>query len=138
LGSLQSAIEIRNAINDILGRYDCNPEYYENDPRIDATCAILAENAVTFGCREGAALAAKMTPAAFKAARLSLGLTAAQAAPLFGLGDPARIFNIEGANSAAVPAWHGLLMQSYIAGYRPADWPPHAAPIAAKQGDTTQ
>ena len=77
-----------------------------------------------------------MTPAAFKGARLSLGLTAAQAAPLFGLGDPARIFNIEGANSAAVPAWHGLLMQSYIAGYRPADWPPHAARIAAKQGDT--
>ena len=60
LGSLQSAIEIRNAINDILGRYDCNPEYYENDPRIDATCAILAENAVTFGCREGAALAAEI------------------------------------------------------------------------------
>jgi len=68
-----------------------------------------------------------MTPAAFKAARLSLGLTAAQAAPLFGLGDPARIFNIEAANSTAVPAWHGLLMQSYIAGYRPADWSPHAA-----------
>lgn len=62
-----------------------------------------------------------MTPASFKAARLSLGLTAAQAAPLFGLGDPARIYNIEAAET--VPVWHARLMQAYLDGYRPADWP---------------
>jgi len=69
-----------------------------------------------------------MTPAAFKAARLSLGLTAAQAAPLFGLGQPARIYNIEAAST--VPGWHARLMRAYIAGYRPDDWPQPAARIA--------
>ena len=62
-----------------------------------------------------------MTPAEFKQARLSLGLTADQAAPLFGLRDQARVYNIEAA--ATVPAWHALLMQAYLDGYRPADWP---------------
>jgi len=63
-----------------------------------------------------------MTPAAFKAARLSLGLTAAQAAPLFGLGDQARIYNIEA--GATVPGWHARLMRAYLDGCRPDDWPP--------------
>jgi hypothetical protein len=63
-----------------------------------------------------------MTPAAFKAARLSLGLTAAQAAPLFGLGQPARIYNIEAATT--VPGWHARLMRAYLEGYRPDDWLP--------------
>lgn len=65
-----------------------------------------------------------MTPAEFKQARQSLGLTAAQAAPLFGLGDLARIYNIE--TGASVPAWHARLMRAYLDGYRPDDWPNQA------------
>ena len=62
-----------------------------------------------------------MTPAEFKEARHKLGLTAKQAAPLFGLGDTARIYNIEA--GAQVQGWHARLMQAYIDGYRPKDWP---------------
>ena len=68
-----------------------------------------------------------MTGPEFRAARLSFGLTAAQAAPLFGLGDPARIYNIEAGES--VPGWHARLMRAYLDGYRPDDWPQH------KQGE---
>ena len=62
-----------------------------------------------------------MTPAEFKQARKSLGLTGEQAAPLFGLGDSSRVYNIESAKT--VPAWHELLMQAYLDGYRPKNWP---------------
>ncbi|KAB6716283.1 hypothetical protein [Roseobacter sp. TSBP12] len=65
-----------------------------------------------------------MTPAEFKEARLSLGLKAEQAAPLFGLGDKSRIYNIESA--AQVPLWHARLMTAYLRGYRPDDWPTDA------------
>lgn len=58
-----------------------------------------------------------MTPAEFKQARKSLGLTAEQAAPLFGLGNKARIYEIE--SSASVPPWHALLMRAYLAGNGP-------------------
>ncbi len=68
-----------------------------------------------------------MTPADFKAGRISLGLTAKQAAPMFGLGDTSRIYEIEAA--AEVPAWHARLMRAYLDGYRPDDWP---TPPAAK------
>ena len=62
-----------------------------------------------------------MTPAAFKQARQSLGLTAMQAAPMFGLGDKSRIYNIESLQE--VPGWHARLMAAYLDGYRPPDWP---------------
>jgi hypothetical protein len=63
-----------------------------------------------------------MTPAEFKQARkYTLDLTAAQAAPLFGLGGVSRIYDIESAD--AVPGWHQRLMHAYLDGYRPVDWP---------------
>ena len=63
-----------------------------------------------------------MTPAEFKAARLSLGLTQPQAADCLGYGAPNRISEIEngkGSPGAAVI----LLLRAYMDGYRPADWP---------------
>ena len=66
-----------------------------------------------------------MTPTEFKQARQTLGLTAKQAAPLFGLSAPARIYEIEARDD--VPPWQARLMMAYLSGYRPDDWPIIAA-----------
>ena len=55
-----------------------------------------------------------MTPDDFRAARLSLGLTAKQAAPLFGLSHGRAIYKIEMGDT--VPAWHVILMRLYLQG----------------------
>jgi transcriptional regulator with XRE-family HTH domain len=63
-----------------------------------------------------------MTPAGFKQARQSLGLTQEQIAPLLGYADKSRVSEVERgvqAPGAAVVR----LMQTYVDGYRPADWP---------------
>lgn len=63
-----------------------------------------------------------MTPAEFRAARLRLGLTPPQAADLLGYGSRNRISEIEHGKrnpSAAV----ARLVQAYLDGYRPEDWP---------------
>jgi len=63
-----------------------------------------------------------MTPATFKQARQSLGLTQSQIAPLLGYGDKTRISELERGTrepGAAVV----LLLRAYLAGYRPDDWP---------------
>jgi transcriptional regulator with XRE-family HTH domain len=70
-----------------------------------------------------------MTPADFRAARLSLGLTPAQAATLLGYGNQSRISELEHGKrrpSATVQR----LIQAYLDGYRPADWPKHDANAA--------
>lgn len=61
-----------------------------------------------------------MTPAEFKEARKTLGLTAAELARIMGYGDRSRVFNIESGN--AVPPQAMRLMQAYVDGYRPDDW----------------
>ena len=63
-----------------------------------------------------------MTPAQFKQARQSLGLTHAEAALVLGYGSMSRIYEIENGRrnpSASVVR----LMQAYLDGYRPKDWP---------------
>lgn len=62
-----------------------------------------------------------MTPAEFREARRRLGLTAPQIAALMGYGAAPRIYEIEARES--VPAQAARLMQAYLDGYRPADWP---------------
>jgi DNA-binding transcriptional regulator YiaG len=62
-----------------------------------------------------------MTAAEFKAARQTLGLTQVQIAPMLGLGAASRVSEIEAGKK--VPKQAGLLMQAYIDGYRPTDWP---------------
>ena len=62
-----------------------------------------------------------MTPAQFKLARHELGLTAAQTASLMGYGAAPRIYEIEARDS--VPPQAARLMQAYLDGYRPGDWP---------------
>jgi transcriptional regulator with XRE-family HTH domain len=63
-----------------------------------------------------------MTPADFRAARLSLGLTQAQLAAVMGYSGQSRIAEIEtGARNPSHAAQR--LMDAYVAGYRPDDWP---------------
>ena len=62
-----------------------------------------------------------MTPAEFKEARRNLGLSAAQLAAVMGYGAAPRIYEIEARE--AVPAQAARLMQAYLDGYRPSDWP---------------
>jgi DNA-binding transcriptional regulator YiaG len=63
-----------------------------------------------------------MTPTDFRAARESLGLSQTDLAPLLGFGSSQGVSNIERGvrNPGAAVA---LLMQAYLDGYRPADWP---------------
>jgi transcriptional regulator with XRE-family HTH domain len=62
-----------------------------------------------------------MTPAEFKQARQMLGLSQAELAAVMGYGAQTRISEIE--SRSIVPEQAARLMQAYIAGYRPADWP---------------
>ena len=63
-----------------------------------------------------------MTPADFRAAREAWGLCQSELAPLLGLGAAPRVSHIE---TGAKPISNQVrrLMQAYIDGYRPADWP---------------
>lgn len=62
-----------------------------------------------------------MTGAEFKAGREALGLTQAQLAKLVGYGSQSRIAECEKRDD--VPACQARIMQAYIDGYRPPDWP---------------
>jgi transcriptional regulator with XRE-family HTH domain len=69
-----------------------------------------------------------MTPQEFKQARSDLGLTGEQAAAMLGYGSKVRISEIE--NGARTPsAAVTRLLQAYLDGHRPADWP-----ISSKHG----
>jgi transcriptional regulator with XRE-family HTH domain len=64
----------------------------------------------------------QMGPEDVLRARLKLGLTQAQLAPLLGYGDAARVSELERgirAPGAAV----ARLLRAYLEGYRPPDWP---------------
>jgi len=63
-----------------------------------------------------------MTPAEIKQARSDLGLTQAQLAPLLGYGDKTRVSELERGSQAPGAAVVRLL-QAYLDGYRPDDWP---------------
>ena len=58
-----------------------------------------------------------MTPAEFRQARQSLGLSQSEIAPMLGLGAPTRVSEIE--NAATVPTQAGLLMEALLSGWRP-------------------
>ena len=63
-----------------------------------------------------------MTPAQFKDAMESLGITRPQAAALLGYGSATRISEIvNGKLNPSVAVTR--LLQAYVAGYRPDDWP---------------
>lgn len=63
-----------------------------------------------------------MTPAEFKEARITLGLTPTQCAAMLDYGFQSRISGIErGANPPGARVVR--LMRAYLAGYRPDDWP---------------
>lgn len=63
-----------------------------------------------------------MTPAELKQARIDLGLTQAQLAPLLGYRHTPRISELEsGARKPTAAAV--LLLRAYLSGYRPPDWP---------------
>ena len=63
-----------------------------------------------------------MTPTEIKTAREALGLTQAQIATLLGYGGQSRIAEIEGGKKG-VGASVIRLLQAYVDGYRPKDWP---------------
>ena len=63
-----------------------------------------------------------MTPAEIRQARIELGLTPAEIAPLLGYGAASRIYEIEsGARNPSAAALR--LLRAYLDGYRPNDWP---------------
>jgi len=62
-----------------------------------------------------------MTGAEFRAHRKALGLSGEQMARVMGYGWAAGIYHAE--KRALVPAQAARLMQAYVDGYRPADWP---------------
>lgn len=62
-----------------------------------------------------------MTAEEFRTHRAALGLDQTQMAQVMGYGAKTRISEIE--NGATVPAQAARLMQAYVDGYRPRDWP---------------
>ena len=64
-----------------------------------------------------------MTPAEFRELRHKLGLNQTQLAAVMGYGSAgqSRISELEGGET--VPAKAERLMQAYVSGYRPSDWP---------------
>lgn len=71
-----------------------------------------------------------MTPAAFKEARHTLGLTLSQAARLLGYQGKHAMQQVRQMESGdrAIRAPQVRLMRAYLDGYRPEDWPDSAAP----------
>ena len=63
-----------------------------------------------------------MTPAWFKQARRNLGLSQSQLATLLGYGTYSRISELEGGRTQITDQCERL-MQAYVDGYRPRDWP---------------
>ena len=63
-----------------------------------------------------------MTTAEFKQARRNLGLNQSQLAALLGYGTYSRISELEGGRTKITDQCDRL-MQAYIEGYRPRDWP---------------
>ena len=63
-----------------------------------------------------------MTPAELKQARSNLGLNQSQLAALLGYGTYSRISELEGGRSQITDQC-ARLMQAYVDGYRPRDWP---------------
>ena len=63
-----------------------------------------------------------MTPAEFWSARKKLGMTQAALAAVMGYAGQTAISDIERAETT-VPAQAARLMQAYLRGDRPADWP---------------
>jgi DNA-binding transcriptional regulator YiaG len=63
-----------------------------------------------------------MTPTELQQARQSLGLTQSQLAPLLGYSNKTRISELERGTREPGAAVVRLL-QAYLDGYRPADWP---------------
>ena len=62
-----------------------------------------------------------MTGAEFKQARQSLGLTQEQLARVMGYGSAPRLAELEARDVVKGPP--ARLMEAYLAGYRPDDWP---------------
>lgn len=79
-----------------------------------------------------------MTPAQFKAARLSLGLSVNQMAQMLGMSE-VQVRRMEAhpdvASSRPVSPTTQRLVEAFLAGYRPQDWPkPQRAPAGAPRG----
>ena len=62
-----------------------------------------------------------MTPEQFKEARRALGLDQKTAAQMLGYGAAPRISELE--RGPRIPETTARLMQAYLDGYRPPDWP---------------
>lgn len=63
-----------------------------------------------------------MTPEEIKAARKALGLTQAQLAQVMGYAYKSYVGGLE-IGSSKISAQGERLLQAYLAGYRPEDWP---------------
>jgi transcriptional regulator with XRE-family HTH domain len=77
----------------------------------------------------------QMTPQEIREARLRLGLTQAQLAPLLGYSDVARVSELERGvrqpNGAVL-----CLLRAYLDGYRPENWPVRQQNTEQSGGDT--
>ncbi len=63
-----------------------------------------------------------MTPAEFRQGRLSMGLTQVQLAAVMGYSNQPKIAELEHMRTA-IPPRAARLMEAYLQGYRPDDWP---------------
>ena len=63
-----------------------------------------------------------MTADEFRAGRLTLGLSQQSLADLMGYGSRSRVYEIEAGRRIPGPA-AARLLQAYLNGYRPDDWP---------------
>lgn len=71
-----------------------------------------------------------------KSVREQLGLTQQQLAAVMGYGDKARVSELERNARQPSPAAERLL-EAYLSGYRPSDWPPQISSVQKDQGTTS-
>jgi transcriptional regulator with XRE-family HTH domain len=77
----------------------------------------------------------QMTPLEILRARLTLGLTQAELAPLLGYSDVARVSELErGARKPGAAVVR--LLHAYLDGYRPENWPVRQHNTEQSGGDT--
>lgn len=72
-----------------------------------------------------------MTPARFRSIRETLELTQAELAAVMGYSGQPSISEIE--RGLKVPGQAARLLEAYLGGWRPTDWPPGRKPAQTKE-----
>lgn len=70
----------------------------------------------------------KFSPQQFKEAQQALGLSDPQMAQMLGVSNAEnvrrfKVMKLDASSAREVKPWHARLLQAYLDGYRPSDWP---------------